>query len=238
MSEDAKRFIRREIIARRETLIGTVVSDQILVAYDTTPAGAQTWVVDVDVGSNRILRDVMVKAGTRGRFYAQRGQTVSLRRNAQGRFDVIGPADRTVAGREVRTYDLNAAVQVGSTASGFQVVVRAFEFFAGARSMKGAPSVVFDAGGQTLTRSAGSWLVDNFTAGGGDSVRIAGTQLNNGVRTTVSASALVLTLSSGVVSEAAAEGVSVGVVGTSRWNDGVTGFPARDIIDLSTGLPV
>ncbi len=237
MSEQ-KRLIRREILARRETLVGTVVSEQRMVKFDATVAGAQAWVVDVDIGQNRVLRDVLIKAGTRGRFFAQLGQTVALRRNALGRFDVVGPADRVMGVAEVTLYDLNGAVPTSSSLSGFQTVRRPLEFYLGPTALKGNPSVIFAAAGQQVVRSGGSWLVDGFASGGGESVRVAGTALNNGVRTTVSASASILVLASGVVNEGPVSGVGLGVVGSSRWNNGAVGFPSVVVINVATGLPI
>lgn len=125
-----KGLIRREIEARKD-LVGTVLKKRELVQFDGTGATG-VWVVDVDVGGNRVLRDVPVKAGSDGsRFYADINQTVLLRRNTQGRFDVIGPADRVAAQAVEKEYDLQAGTEVSSRSVGFTVNKVPFEFYQG-----------------------------------------------------------------------------------------------------------
>lgn len=235
-----KAIIRREILARHQTMVGTVVSDQSLIEFDASASGSESWVVDVDIGSNRIIRDVVIKAGTRGRFFAQRGQTVSLHRNSLGRFDIVGPADKLTGVANLNTYDINANTLTASSLTGFVTVFRPYEYYQGAIHMTGAVTVTFAAGANTITRTVGSWLTDGFIAGGGQTIRIAGSTSNNATRTTSSATALVLTVTAGIVNEGptVAGAVSIAVNGGGRYNDGVTGYPVTQIINQATGLPV
>lgn len=125
-----KRLMRREIIARAEHLTGTVLSVRRLVDLDGQ--GSATWVVDVDIGANEVLRNVSVKAGSDGeRFYAGLGQTVKLARNTQGRFDSIGPGDRANAIAVVKTYTLGVEAPVSSENRGLAIERVAFEFYKG-----------------------------------------------------------------------------------------------------------
>lgn len=98
-----KNLIRREVDAQRETIVAKVISDMRLTDFDGNDAGV--WVADVEIGSNNFLKDLPVKAN-RNRFYAQRGQTVLLRRNAQGRYEIIQPGDRLSAAVKEIAYDL------------------------------------------------------------------------------------------------------------------------------------
>jgi hypothetical protein len=239
---EQKLLIRREILARRETLVGTVKSDPVLIAFDGSGSGAETWVVDVDVGGSRLLRDVPVKCGERGRFYSQRGQTVALRRNALGRFDVVAQADRIIGTATVKQYDLNAGLETGSALQGFEVVTRALEFYQGTTAMKGNPAVqFFRLGGadDVISRASGSFIAEGFAAG--QQIRVGGkTTLNQGVLTILAVPlAGFLTFAGDVLqNEGPLDGVTIGRVGTSRWGDGVLGFPAIEVIDQATGLPV
>lgn len=127
-----KPFVRREIKARQDR-VGTVMGDMTLREYNA--GAAPVWVCDVDIGSNRLLRDVPIKANASGsRFYAQRGQSVLLRRNTQGRYDIVGAADRLSAPGNVKTYILGTATPVSDTPQGFVTIVDPFEFYEGPTS--------------------------------------------------------------------------------------------------------
>jgi hypothetical protein len=234
-----KRYVRREIIARRETLVGTVVSDLAFVEFDASTLGAESWVVDVNIGGNRLLRNVLVKAGERGRFYAQRGQTVALRRNAQGRFDVVAPADRVMGSATVTSYDINGLAVTNTTSSGFALEVMPFEFYMGDVAVKGNPSITFNqipAANDEITRAAGSFVDDGFAPT--QSIRIW-SPLNSGVRTVATVTATTLGFAGDVlVDEGPLTGVTMGLVGGSLWDDGSNAFPKIQVIDLATGLPV
>lgn len=63
------------------------------------------------------------------------------------------------------------------------------------------PTITFDAGAQTITRSAGNWITDGFTTG--RSVYISETASNNGVKGVPEiVTATVLTFAEGIVTEA------------------------------------
>ncbi len=113
-----QRLIRREARTQQETLVGRALDSPRLVDFDTNSIGV--WVQDVEIGSNRPLRDVPIKAGGSGnRFFAQRGQTVLLRRSAQGRYEVIGPGDRDKGEVVETTFDLTTSASTGATNFGF-----------------------------------------------------------------------------------------------------------------------
>jgi hypothetical protein len=125
-----KRLIRREVDARAQLAIGTVISR--LKLYDDDGLGSATWVCDVAVGKLRPLRDVQVKAGADGsRFYASLGHTVQLARNTQGRFDVVGPGDRLATIAKVKKYKLGDSTPVSTSNLGLTVEVLPFEYLKG-----------------------------------------------------------------------------------------------------------
>lgn len=121
-----KNVVRREVDRQRETIVATVISDMSMTDFDG--AGAGTWVVDVEIGSNNYLRNLPVKSN-RNRFYAQRGQTVLLRRNAQGRYEVIQPGDRLAAPVERIEYDLETQVGGAAVDIGFSFEVVPYDFY-------------------------------------------------------------------------------------------------------------
>lgn len=125
-------LIRREMRAQPADIVGTVISHRALSNFDGEVNGAAMWVVDVEIGANRVLRDVPVKASsTGGREYAARGQSVVLRRNAQGRYDLVGPADRKIAFTVSKQYDLTLDVVTATASLGFTFERKAFNFFKG-----------------------------------------------------------------------------------------------------------
>lgn len=111
-----KRLIRREVDSQREIIVGRVISEMQLVDFDGQGAGV--FVCQVEIGSNNRLQGVPVKS-QRGRNYAQLGQTVVLRRNAQGRYEIIGPGDRVSTAVEEKTYDLTTQNNVTTVDIGF-----------------------------------------------------------------------------------------------------------------------
>jgi hypothetical protein len=124
------KFVAREIRNQRELIVGTVVADQTLINFDGSGgAGSGVFVCDVEIGSNNLLRKIPIKAAG-NRFYAQRGQTVLLRRNAAGRYEVIGPGDRLSQAVQTVTYDLSTGAGGAPTATGFTFVVRPLEYYA------------------------------------------------------------------------------------------------------------
>lgn len=123
------RIVRREI-ANRVEVVGTVLRQRELRNFEA--AGSPVWACDVDVGSNRILVDVPIKGGSGGqRFFAELGTSVLLRREANGRFYVVGPADRSVAIATKKTYTLGTLTPDSTAQEGFQAVPVPFEFYEG-----------------------------------------------------------------------------------------------------------
>ena len=120
------RLLRRERLANREVLIGTVVSEVSVRDMDGNASGV--WLVKVDIGSNRLI-EVPIKS-TQGRNYAQLGQTVQLRRTAAGRFAVTGPGGRLTAIATETSYDLSTGSSTGSVDVGFSSEVVAFSYYA------------------------------------------------------------------------------------------------------------
>lgn len=124
-----KVVIRREIRARRD-LVGTVFSQRVLKSFNA--GAAPVWVCSVNIGGNRILKNVPIKgAGTGERFYAELGQAVLLRRNTQGRYDIVGPSDKLSTIAVKKTYNVGAAAVVATTIEGFQISREPFEFYEG-----------------------------------------------------------------------------------------------------------
>lgn len=111
-----KRLIRREVGTQKETIVGTVLTETHITDFDGVGGGV--FVVDVEVGANNYLRNVPVKAN-RNRFYAQIGQTVLLRRNAQGRYEVTAPGDRVASPVTEKSYDLGDGSEQSSNDLGF-----------------------------------------------------------------------------------------------------------------------
>ncbi len=124
-----QRVINREVRAKREYRVGTVLTDPRITDFDGNGSGV--WVVDVEVGDNNFLKNVPVKASGSGRrFYAQCGQTVLVRRNAGGRFDVTGPGDRAANPVVEKSYDLAALTEISSVNIGFTSERVAFSYYA------------------------------------------------------------------------------------------------------------
>lgn len=134
---DTRNLIRQEIKAREQTIVGTALGNPEIVAFDASAAGggsgAPVWTIPVEISSNRVLLEVPVKAnGAGSRAYARRNATVLLRRNAQGRFEVIGPGDRVAGVQVKKTYAFGAVVPTTTDSEGFVAQVEPFEFYQGA----------------------------------------------------------------------------------------------------------
>ncbi len=116
MRNHLNRFAQRERRAHRELISGTIISDPVVIDFDGNGSGV--WRARVDVGQNNFI-EVPIKS-QRGRNYAQLGQTVSLRRNAGGRFEVVGPGDRLAGEVEEQTYDLGTGTSTSTINIGFR----------------------------------------------------------------------------------------------------------------------
>lgn len=160
-----KGLINREIRERRDRIRGRVVSAPRQVNFDTTGAQFFTWVVDVDVGGDEILRNVPVKInGPKARFYARVGFPVFLEKDAQGRYQVVSPADRAPQQGGVILVDESTGQASAGGNFGFQVIRRPYEFYKGT-----VPESFFDPGADANTLA---WIRSY------DRDRQAGTPLN------------------------------------------------------------
>jgi len=126
MSGALKSLIRREVNRQRDSRAGTVLSEMRLSDFDS--GGSGVFVVDIEIGSNNYLRNVPVK-GIHGRFHAQIGQSVELRKNAQGRWEAIGPAGRLPVGGGRRSYELAGQTQQSQTTTGWVSERVAFDYY-------------------------------------------------------------------------------------------------------------
>jgi len=127
MKGNLHKLVRREIKNMQENIVGTVLSKLTLSDFDNQGSGV--WVCDVEIGSNNYLKDVPVKALS-NRFHAQLGQSVLLRKNARGRYEVIGPGDRIA--KPIRRIGYNLSTQIGGTPVdiGFSFDRVAFSYYA------------------------------------------------------------------------------------------------------------
>lgn len=132
MSSDLKNLINREQKAVKQQIRGKIMSDPVQKNFDTAGALQFTWVCDVDIGSNRLLRDVPVKInGPKARFYSRRDSPVFLEKDSQGRYQIIGPADKGPQQGRICFLDEDTGIVSPTTPVGFTLVVRPFEFYQG-----------------------------------------------------------------------------------------------------------
>lgn len=130
----ARRFIRREVEfgAVRNRLRGRVLSHPQFKEFDPSGSASPSWVVDVDIQGNRILRDVPVKVGpARSRSYARVGAPVFLERDARGRYQVVSPADRAPAQGNVRELDEETGLDDAAGVRGVTLRPDIFDFYKG-----------------------------------------------------------------------------------------------------------
>lgn len=130
-----RKFVQREVENRavKERVRGRVMSLPALKEFDPTGGASLTWVVDVDIGRNRLLRDVPVKlSAARSRAYARIGAAVFLERNARGRFQVVSQADRVQQPGVITVLneDTDVAAPSGST-TGFTLRPDIYDFYQG-----------------------------------------------------------------------------------------------------------
>ena len=236
---DLQRLIQREFTSKEAIRIVTVIGDKRLIQMNQSLT-APMWVTDVEFGGGRPVGNVPIKSINGSMFYAQRGQTVQVRKSVLGRWQIVGPGDRVAAVQVTKEYDLTTGTQVGGDINtGFSFIRRAYEFYGGPQHMLGNPSVTFTVtgGDDFVTRSAGSWIDDGFTVG--DTFVVSRTQDNDGVAYVVTAvTALQLDTSGTFVGEGPLTRVGIGVVGSSLWNNGggFPGFPEVSLIDADGNL--
>ena len=148
MSRD-KQLTAREIRRASDRMRGVVASAPTLKFFDPTGAASPTWVVDVDVGAEKLLRDVLVKLANErggGRGYAREGAPVFLERDARGRWQVIGPGDRVPAQGNITLLDETTDAGSAGGLTGFTFLREVFDFYKGA-----APESFFDPGADADT---------------------------------------------------------------------------------------
>ena len=79
---NTQKLIERDIRARQENRRGVVLTEPKTLNYDTAAIDRTVFVVDVDIGATRPVRDVVVKSssGLGGRAYAQVGKAIEIQR--------------------------------------------------------------------------------------------------------------------------------------------------------------
>lgn len=241
---DLQRLIQREFASKEAIRIVTVIGDRRMLEFSPTTT-APVWVTDVELGGGKPLRNIPIKSINGSMFYAQRGQTVQIRKNALGRWQIVGPGDRLATTLVTKEYDLGSGSQVGNDINqGFTFQRQPYEFYQGPTSMKGDPGpVTFVANGggdDQIVRTSGSWLDDGFEVS--DTVVVSRTLDNDSVSYTVTAvAALTLDISGNVLTAEVADGleIGIGVAGTSLWNNGgpFPGYPEVTLVDQD-GNPV
>lgn len=231
---DIQRLVQREVRSKEAIRIVTVIGDKRMLAMSPGTTGP-VWVTDVEFGSGRPMRNVPVKSINGSMLYADRGQTVQIRRSTLGRWQIVGPGDRLASIQNTREYDLTSGLQVGPTVNtGFGFIVQPYEFYQGPNSMKGNPSVeFFDTGTHRIVRATGDFLVDGFA--NGDSLVIQRSDFNNFdplAVVTVTATTLEF---AGTPFQAEGPRTGVGIVVdlTSIWNSGTAppGYPEVTLVD-------
>lgn len=125
---NVRQLIKREIQSSREYIVGQVLTQPEISLY--TPLSTM-WVCDVTIGDDlRRLEKVPIKALINGdRGYARAGQTVLLRKNTAGRYDIIGPADRVTGKVVKKTYTIDLPTETSSANLGFATRREPFEYY-------------------------------------------------------------------------------------------------------------
>ena len=238
-------LIEEAIRAATKEFSATVLTNPEMIQFDLNgPEGAPSWVVTVDAGGNRVMKNVPVKAGSDGsRFYAQRGQTVTVRKTAQGRFQVIGPGDRQIGAIRTTFYDIGLDTETGQSTVGFSRIEFPMEFHMGPLSMKGAPNVTFavEGGFDSITRddvSASDFVSEGFVSGQSIIVETTGTAIVvNGTYTIEVVTASQITVSETLLNVGPIRAVTIGVALSAFWNDGIHFTPYFEIHD-GDGIPI
>lgn len=131
VSTPTQQLISRDIRARQEIRRGTVLSAPRRLNFDPSAITSNVYVVDVDLGGRRPIRNVPVKSvsGIGGRAYALPGKAVEIQRNAGGRWIVIGPADRVTSTGTVTVLDEAAGTTSVGVPIGFTSIPRFFDYW-------------------------------------------------------------------------------------------------------------
>lgn len=131
MITNTQKLIDRDIRAKQEFRRGTVLTDAKRVNYDPANVTSTVYVVDVDIGAKRPIRDVIVKSvsGNGGRAYAQVGKPVDIERNQGGRWFCIGPSDRTRAIGQIQEFDESTETFSTGVPNGFTSIIRPYDYW-------------------------------------------------------------------------------------------------------------
>lgn len=131
MSNTTQKLIERDIRARQEVRRGTVLTEPKLLNYDTAALERTVYVVDVDIGGSRPIRDVPVQSasGLGGRAYARQGKGVEIQRNAGGRWMVIGASDRIKNTATVQLLSETTEIATAGTSEGVTFGRRALDYY-------------------------------------------------------------------------------------------------------------
>lgn len=131
MTSSIQRLISRDIRARQELRRGTVLTDPRRLNFDPSAITSNVYVVDVDIGAGRPIKNVPVKSisGLGGRSYALPGKAVEIQRNAGGRWIVIGPADRVTGVGTAQLLSEAAGSTTAGAGVGFRSVPRFFDYW-------------------------------------------------------------------------------------------------------------
>lgn len=125
-----RRLVRQEIISRQQYIMGKVLS--VRERRDFDAGTSPVWVADIDVGGERVMRNVLIKTNNGTVRYAELGQTVMVDLGAKGRATVMGPGDRVVGTTEVKDYVIETGVDAGSGVDfGFSHARRPYDFYQG-----------------------------------------------------------------------------------------------------------
>ncbi len=130
-SSDYASLIDQRIGQKGTRIRALVLRDPYLTLYRST-GSANTWVTDLDVGSDNVVREVIIKAGSgNSRSFARKGMAVFAEQNENGRWIITGPAERrpgTTTVIEVDQADNNS--QTSQPDEGFDVVDKPYSFYA------------------------------------------------------------------------------------------------------------
>ena len=152
---DIQKLIDRDIRSRQGIRRGTVLTEPKILNMDASLLDRTVFVVDVDIGATRPLRDVLVKSSTGegNRAYAGQGKAVEVARNAGGRWIVIGAADRITAVSVVQLLDESDDTTTAGPPAGFSFGTRAFDYYSSnlAWGIKGfGNQIILDADGNEV----------------------------------------------------------------------------------------
>ncbi len=131
MTTPTQRLIDRDIRSRQEVRRGTVLSDPSPLNYDTAAIDRTVFVVDVDIGATRPIRNVIVKSssGLGGRAYAQVGKAIEIQRNQGGRWFAIGAGDRIRNTALIEELDESTDVFGSPISDGFTFARRTYTYY-------------------------------------------------------------------------------------------------------------